>query len=118
MSAVPVPSEHAEQVTFVQWFRRQYPSAWIFAVPNGGDRNPIVAGKLKAEGVSRGVPDLYIPAWRLWIEMKRQKGGRLSAEQREWIAYLGSIGDTVIVGHGAQDAIDQVQKHAGKATQR
>ena len=106
----PIPSEHAEQVTFVQWFRRQFPAVRIFAIPNGGHRNVAVAGKLKAEGVSRGVPDLFVPAWRLWIEMKRAHGGRLSREQVDWISYLTECGDTIIVGYGADDAILQVKK--------
>lgn len=104
-----MPSEHAEQVAVVQWFKRQHPGVRIFAIPNGGQRNVVVAAKMKAEGVSRGVPDLYVPAWRLWIEMKRAKGGALSAEQRDWIAYLEGLGDTVIVGKGADDAIAQVK---------
>lgn len=101
-------SEHAEQVTFVQWFKRQHPGVRIFAIPNGGQRNVVVAAKMKAEGVSRGVPDLYVPAWGLWIEMKRTKGWALSPEQRDWIGYLEGIGDTVIVGNGAEDAISKV----------
>ena len=104
-----VPSEHAEQVTFVQWFRRQYPGVRIMAIPNGGARHAAVAGKLKAEGVSRGVPDLYIPAWSLWIEMKRTKGGRVSPEQRDWIEYLTSLGHQVIVAHGATAAIAAIR---------
>ena len=108
-----MPSEHEEQVVFVQWFRRQFPHVRIIAIPNGGARHAAVAARLKAEGVSRGVPDLFIPAWGLWIEMKRQKGGRLSPEQRDWIGYLQSIGDTVVVAHGAQEAIDAVSKLHG-----
>ena len=99
-----VPTEHAEQVTFVQWFRRQYPGVLIFAVPNGGQRNAAVALKLKLEGVVRGVPDLYIPAWRTWIEMKRTKGGKVSTEQEAVIDYLRGIGDTVIVAKGFDEA--------------
>lgn len=67
-----------------------------------------VARQMKLEGVRPGVPDLYCPEWKLWVEMKRQKGGRLSADQRGWIAYLESIGDAVIVGKGAEDASRQV----------
>jgi hypothetical protein len=63
---------------------------------------------MKAEGVRPGVPDLFVPEWRLWVEMKRQKGGRLSADQKDWITYLEAIGDTVIVGKGANDASRQV----------
>lgn len=99
-----VPTEHAEQVTLVQWFRRQYPGVLIFAIPNGGQRNAAVALKLKLEGVVRGVPDLYIPAWRTWIEMKRTKGGKVSPEQAAIIDYLRWIGDTVIVARGFEEA--------------
>ena len=104
------PTEHAEQVTFVNWFRKTYPDVRIFAIPNGGLRRRTTATKLKAEGVSPGVPDLYIPAWKLWIEMKRVKGGRLSPDQKEWIEYLESIGDDVIIEKGWEAARDAIRK--------
>ncbi len=80
----------------------------IFAIPNGEKRAISVAKRLKAEGVVRGVPDLYVPAWKLWIEMKRASGGRLSPDQKEMINYLESIGNTVIIGKGASDASKKV----------
>ena len=101
-------SEHDEQVGFVIWFRSRFPGVLILAVPNGGKRHPATARKLKAEGVVPGVPDLFVPEWSLWVEMKRAKGGRLSPDQREVIAYLESIGHSVIVGHGAEDASRQL----------
>lgn len=107
------PTEHAEQVTFVTWFRKTFPDVRIFAIPNGGFRHVKTAQSLKAEGASPGVPDLYIPAWKLWIEMKRVKGGRLSPDQKDWIQYLESVGDDVIVAKGweaARDAILERQK--------
>ena len=67
---------------------------------------------LKAEGVQAGVPDLFVPAWSLWIEMKRETGGTVSPAQRDWIAYLEGIGHTVIVGRGFDDAREQVIKKA------
>ncbi len=103
------PSEHIEQVHFVAWFRREYPDIRIFAIPNGGGRSKAQAGQLKAEGVSAGVPDLYIPAWRVWIEMKRQKGGTVSKEQKDWHEYLRSIGDTVFVCKGFEKAKENVK---------
>ena len=103
-------SEDQEQMLFVQWFRRQYPITRIFAIPNGGARHPAVAAKLKATGTVAGVPDLFIPAWSTWVEMKRAKGGRLSDMQKDWIAYLEDIGHTVIVGHGFDDAMAKVQQ--------
>lgn len=103
------PSEHEEQVLFVQWFRRQFPSTLIFAIPNGGVRSKVVAAKMKAEGVVAGVPDLYVPEWRLWIEMKRQHGGRLSQPQRDILRYLAEF-DTTIVAQGFEDAKRQVRE--------
>ena len=103
-----LPSEHSEQVGLINWFRGRFPGVLIFAIPNGEKRALSVAKRLKAEGVTRGVPDLYIPAWNLWIEMKRQKGGRLSPEQKQVIDYLKGIGHTVVVGRGAEDASAQI----------
>lgn len=99
-----IPSEHFEQREFVRWFRQTYPGVRIFAIPNGGARGMAAAARLKAEGVSAGVPDLFIPTWLLWIEMKRQKGGVLSKEQRDWFGYLEGIGHTVAVAYGCDSA--------------
>jgi len=102
------PSEHEEQAGFVAWFRARWPHVLIFAVPNGDKRALSVAKRLKAEGVVPGVPDLFVPEWRLWVEMKRTKGGRLSQEQKDMIRYLEGCGYTVIVGLGAADASKKV----------
>tara|TARA_E500000331_G_scaffold81744_1_gene77294 strand:- start:320 stop:625 length:306 start_codon:yes stop_codon:yes gene_type:complete len=95
-------------VGFVNWFRAKYPHTLIFAIPNGEKRTISVATRLKAEGVTRGIPDLYIPACNLWVEMKKATGGRLSPDQKKVIEYLRSVGHTVIVGRGAGDASKQV----------
>jgi len=101
-------TEHEEQRELVQWFRRTFPCVRIFAIPNGGLRSPSTAARLKAEGVSSGVPDLCVPAWRLWIEMKRAKGGVVSPEQKDWIEYLESHNYWCIVGKGANDVKDKI----------
>lgn len=105
-----VLSEHYEQATFVAWFRQTYPSVRIFAIPNGGSRSRTQGAKLKLEGVSPGVPDLFIPAWNLWVEMKRSVGGRLSAEQKDWISYLQDVGHCAIVCAGCSDAQEKVRQ--------
>ena len=102
------PSEHDEQVGFVNWFRTRFPKVLIFAIPNGGKRSIGAGKKFKAEGVVAGVPDLFIPAWDVWVEMKRKTGGRLSPEQKGMIRYLEGIGQKVIVGKGAADASKQI----------
>ena len=103
-----LPSEHQEQIGVIKWFRQKFPGVLIFAIPNGEKRSISVAKRLKAEGVVRGVPDLFVPEWNLWIEMKRQNGGRLSPDQKNMIEYLHRIGHTVIVGKGAADASRQI----------
>lgn len=100
-------SEHVEQRNFVQWMRQKHPELWVFAVPNGGHRGASQGAKLKAEGVAPGVPDLYIPALRLWIEMKI-KGGKVSPEQRRWHEYLTGIGDRVVVAYSRDEAVQAV----------
>ena len=111
-------SEHLEQARVVMWFRRTYPDTLIFAIPNGGLRSKSQAMKLKVEGVVPGVPDLFIPAWRVWVEMKKAKGGKLSQEQQLMIKYLQSVNYCVIVGHGAEDAINQLTEKYDEIMQR
>lgn len=106
---VRIPTEHEEQRELVKWFRQTFAGVRIFAIPNGGARNIATATRLKVEGVSAGVPDLCVPAWRLWIEMKRQKGGRVDPAQADWHAYLESIGDMVIVCKGSDHAKELVR---------
>lgn len=101
-------SEHNEQVGFVTWFYLKFPEILLFAIPNGEYRNISVAKKLKQEGVVPGVPDLFIPEWKLWIEMKQMKGGVVSKEQERIHTYLRGIGHTVIIGYGAEDASRKV----------
>lgn len=108
-------SEHQEQAAFVQWFKHQFCGVRILSIPNGaalaGDkfRRAVQMGRLRAEGLSPGAPDLLIPEWDLWVEMKRQKGGVVSDEQSDWHEYLRGIGDTVIVARGFEDAARQVR---------
>ena len=94
------PSEHDEQAALFRWAglwqHRLRALALLHAIPNGGHRNKIVAARLKAEGVRRGVPDICLPVARggyhgLYVELKA-KGGALSPEQRQWIADLRAQG--------------------------
>lgn len=54
--------EHRIQCACVEWFSHQYPKlrGRLFAVPNGGKRDQVTGGKLKAEGVVPGVADLIL----------------------------------------------------------
>jgi hypothetical protein len=107
-------SEHEEQRELVKWFRQTYRGVKIYAIPNGGFRGKASAGRLKAEGVLKGVSDLHIPEWNLWIEMKREKGGRLSPEQKRWGEYVEGFGHTFIIGNGFEDARKKIKAIAEK----
>lgn len=105
-----IPSESAEQRAFVKWFRLQYPDVRIFAIPNGGARDVITGSILKAEGVEPGVPDLFVPALRLFIEMKRIRNYSISPEQEEWERYLKGCGYSHFFAMGCDDAIAKVRE--------
>ena len=89
--------EHILQVNCVNYFRLRYPKGLIYAIPNGGQRNVIVASKLKAEGVLSGVPDLHITIAKkgfhgLYIELKNGKSGKVSDNQQTIMDKLQSEG--------------------------
>lgn len=108
------PSEHVEQRNFVSWFRKTYPGIIIHSIPNGatlGDdkkSRQIRGNKLKLEGMLDGVPDLEIPEWYTYIEMKTLSG-KLSKEQKEVIDKLKKT-HTVLVCNGCDDAMEQIKK--------
>ncbi|MDR2207141.1 MAG: VRR-NUC domain-containing protein [Flavobacteriaceae bacterium] len=72
--------EHILQVSCVKWFGLQFPklTSLLMAIPNGGQRNKIVGAKLKAEGVRKGCPDLFLAIAKngfngLFVELKYGK---------------------------------------------
>lgn len=102
-------SEWEEQCDFVRWFRKTYPSVLIFHIPNGDLRSKRDGARLKAAGVVPGIPDLFIPSWRLWIEMKvadvpGEARGVVSKEQEERIGQLERAGYTVRICRGSEAA--------------
>ena len=55
----------------------------VFAIPNGGRRNIVLATRLKAEGVMAGVPDLFVADYGGFFLEVKTKTGKLSAAQDE-----------------------------------
>lgn len=83
-----VPSEHDEQATVCQWLDLM--GVEYYAVPNGmftklkGAAAGKHMNKLKREGFKVGVPDLVVllnGGRSVYIEMKRQKGSKISWDQ-------------------------------------
>lgn len=82
--------EHELQVQAMKYMRLQYPELdrQIFAIPNGGARDPVTGKKLKDEGVLAGVWDLFIAIpsgdyHGCFIETKWGKNG-LSDSQKKF----------------------------------
>jgi hypothetical protein len=82
-------SEHKIQADCIKWVRARAVTSWrfslFFAIPNGGPRNAITGSRLKAEGVTPGVPDLFLPLANdehhgLFIEMKTPSGNVSDAQ--------------------------------------
>lgn len=99
-----VPSESYEQERFVNWLEA---NGYKFtSVPNSTfTRSYAVKARNKREGLRPGFPDLIICSKYKYclyvIEIKRQKGGRVSPEQKEWIDALNEIdGIVATVCHG------------------
>lgn len=107
------PTEHAEQVAFVARCRRE--NIFVFSIPNGVNLSDsklrfAEMEKLKAEGLVKGIPDLFLPQFQLFIEMKKRQGGVVSKEQLECHEKLRACGYTVVVARGAKCAWQEIQK--------
>lgn len=114
------PSEADEQRNVMEWAELQSPAypelRLLFHIPNGGSRDVREARNLKLQGVKSGVPDLMLPAPRgkyhgLFIEMKRQKNGRVSDNQREWLEALTEQGYRCEVCRGGMEAVSTIKKY-------
>jgi hypothetical protein len=105
-------TEHQEQCALIKWARARAATApelkLLYAVPNGGHRNKVVASKLRDEGVLAGMPDICLPVPRagkgaLYIELKAGRG-RLSDAQQEKLTMLRAVGNDAVPCWGWQQA--------------
>lgn len=124
-----IPLEDDECVVFSSWLRlRHIPHAHIANESRSSSRQAMIRGaKLKKMGQSRGVWDyeVFVPQigatgevddyQLLKIEMKRQQGGTVSPEQKEWGNIYETAGIPCKVCKGAKDAIAFVENYLRKA---
>jgi hypothetical protein len=66
---------------------------------------------MKAESVTPGVPDIFAIHYSqaCFLEMKKAKGGRVSADQKIMMARLDDAGAICAVAHGLEQAIAQLE---------
>ena len=123
LPAPTVPTESEEQRALFEWaelYAGQYPElALLFHVPNGGARYKATAGRMKAEGVKSGVPDICLPVARgkyhgLFVEMKRTGGGKASLAQEDWLDRLNQQGYAAMICHGWQEAAEVIRLYLDK----
>lgn len=110
-----LPTEHEEQITFVQWLDLKRLKYWH--TPNSTFTKSWKQKMMnKAMGVQAGIPDLFVTVNHrvVGIEMKRQKKGVLSSSQKEWIARLNEHGIETRVCKGASEAIAFVEEIMGR----
>jgi hypothetical protein len=118
-------SEHDEQAALFKWAALhvgRYPElALMFAIPNGGKRDPVTAVRLQAEGVKPGVPDICLPVARqgwhgLFIELKWGRN-KPSEPQLDWLARLTEQGYLAVVAWGWQEAAEVIRDYLGMSTE-
>ncbi len=130
MAKVACPTEQKEQEAVFAWARnlnvlRARPELEMLISTQPGLRTNIGAAmKAKRAGMPRGFPDLalFVPkaivegleiAWHhgLLVELKRTKGGVVSAEQLAWGTVLRKQGYAWAVCEGAKHAIATIEKY-------
>jgi len=114
------PVEADEQKAVFAWARTMEKTRpelrRLFHVANGAFCTEMSRLRLVSEGLRAGVPDLLLPVARgcyhgLAIEMKRQTGGVLKAEQALWLRALRTENWYSLVCYGAGHAIDVITKY-------
>ena len=123
-------TESQIQAQLIQWWQLAHrglkvPDArLLFMIPNGAylgagvNRKgvPLAAirfAHLKRMGFVPGAPDLFLaaPRWGkagLFLELKRERGGKVSTEQREMHALLAAEGYAVRLARGFEEAVETI----------
>ena len=109
-------SESNQQEIVVKYLRLAYPEALYCASAGGMRTSYLQAIKMKRTGYVKGFPDLFIYEPRgefhgLAIEMKKEKGGTASPEQKEWQEQLRNRGYCSYICKGNEEAIKVIDEY-------
>ena len=92
----------------------------MFAIPNAGKRSQQASGKFLAEGLKKGIPDIFVdiavePYHGLRVELKRSKArlSNVSAEQKDWIDKYNKHDFLAVVAFGYRECIELICKYFG-----
>ena len=109
-------TEAAHQTALFCWAalnQETYPELKLmFHIPNGGTRDRVEAGHLKAQGVKSGVPDICLPFavypyHALWIELKVGKN-KLSDNQDAFCEQLKYRNYAIVVCYSWFEAMNVI----------
>ena len=123
------PLESWEQEEIFIWIRAnqiRYPRLQLaYSTLNGVKLGERVRAAAKRQGNRRGVCDVVLPCrsacgqWPgLYLELKRENGGVLSAEQKAFIAGVQAEGYMAVVANGHNAAIATIKAYLGINQQR
>lgn len=117
-------SEHSEQALVIAWALRHEdmwpPLRWLHSslngifIPASSKTRAKIINHMKQEGMKRGIPDLFLPCARrgkvgLYIEMKRNDGGVISQEQKDFLAYAEAENYHAVVCYGYEEAVEVLE---------
>ena len=100
-------NESLEQIDFVQWVKCHYPDLAKFMVaPINEIKAPIhYQDKLNKMGRRKGAHDvLFLTSQIFTIEFKKESGGTVSQDQKEFGAAVESQGGTATACYGCEQA--------------
>ena len=109
-------SEAKQQEIVIKYLRLAYPHALYCASAGGMRTSYLQAIKMKRTGYVKGFPDLFIyepnqDFHGLAIEMKKEKGGVASPEQKSWQEQLRNRGYASYICKGNEEAIKVIDEY-------
>lgn len=111
--------ESAEQITFFNTLRREYPELGLIAIHprNEGKRTANQTQRQKAEGMTAGAADIIIPGSPAFVcELKRSDHTlcHWEDEQLKYLATAQTMGAFVCVALGYEAALEALQEWIGQ----
>jgi hypothetical protein len=112
------PPESAEQITFFNTLRRDYPRLGLIAIHprNEGKRTMQQVQRQKAEGMTAGAPDIVVPGSPSFLcELKRldHTQSRWQDGQLEYLQAAKENGSFVCVAFGHKAALEALKVWIG-----
>ena len=109
-------SEANQQEIVIKYLRLAYPNVLYCASAGGMRTSYLQAIKMKRTGYVKGFPDLFIyepnqDYHGLAIEMKKEKGGVASPEQKDWQKQLRNRGYASYICKGNEEAIKVIDEY-------